>query len=206
MSTSTIAYPPKRLRVSSGSNSSSPLNVKPKFSLDSVKDSAIVKRVISPSSGPRLRKTKSRRSIRTRKSKLDMLDNRHLTSFPLEPPKIGGGSDTESICIVEDYIPQNVQPTKEEEDATGEEPHCMLWPCVGCLKELKVQRRFIRQNTSFACEACMQTSLTSATANVVRIDPCGWEADPYFIMEQGIEWYSTLRKTFRWRWRIKGLI
>jgi hypothetical protein len=31
----------------------------------------------------------------------------------------------------------------------------------------------------------MQTSLTSATANVVRIDPCGWEADPYFIMEQG---------------------
>jgi hypothetical protein len=92
MSTSTIAYPPKRLRVSSGSNSSSPLNVKPKFSLDSVKDSAIVKRVISPSSGPRLRKTKSRRSIRTRKSKLDMLDNRHLTSFPLEPPKIGGAA------------------------------------------------------------------------------------------------------------------
>lgn len=204
MSTSTIAYPPKRLRVSSGSNTSSPLNVKPKFSLDSVKDSAIVKRVISPSSGPRLRKAKSRRSIRTRKSKLDMLDNRHLTSFPLEPPKIGDGSDTESICIVEDYIPQNVQPTKEE-DSSNEEPHCMCWPCFGCLKELKVQRRFIRQNTSFACEACMQTSLTSCT-NVVRIDPCDREAGPYFILEQGIEWYSTLRRTFRWRWRIKGLI
>ncbi|KAA8916934.1 hypothetical protein TRICI_000901 [Trichomonascus ciferrii] len=81
-----------------------------------------------------------------------MLDNRHLTSFPLEPPKIGDGSDTESICIVEDYIPQNVQPTKEE-DSSNEEPHCMCWPCFGCLKELKVQRRFIRQNTSFACEA-----------------------------------------------------
>lgn len=204
MSTGEIAYPPKRLRVLSGSNNS-PLNVKPKFSLDSVKDSAIVKRVISPSSGPRLRKAKSRRSIRTRKSKLDMLDNRHLTSFPLEPPKIGGGSDTESICIVEDYIPPNGQPTKEE-TPQEEEPHCMSWPCVGCLKELRVQRRFIRQNTSFACEVCMQTSLTSTMVSVVRIDPCDKEADPYYIMEQGIEWYSTLRKTFRWRWRIKGLI
>lgn len=203
MSTGEIAYPPKRLRVSSGS-SNSPLNVKPKFSLDSVKDSAIVKRVISPSSGPRLRKAKSRRSIRTRKSKLDMLDNRHLTSFPLDPPKIGGGNDAESICIVEDYIPQTSQATKE--DILKEEPHCMPWPCVGCLKELNVQRRFIRQNVSFACEACMQTSLTSGMSNVVRIDPCDREADPYYIMEQSVEWYSTLRKTFRWRWRIKGLI
>lgn len=190
-------------------------NIKPKHSLDSVKDSAIGKRVISPGSGlPRqLNKAKSLRgrTLRARKSKLDLLDNKHLTSFPLEPPKIGG-SDTESICIVEDYIPEQGPSTEHTAKFDKNSSTNTPWPCVGCLKTLNVQRHFIKQKTSFACEECVQSSppfISSKSSDIIRIEPVykGKEGnEPYYVMEQGIEWYSALRKTLRWRWRFKGLI
>uniref|UniRef100_A0A060T1I4 ARAD1C20834p n=1 Tax=Blastobotrys adeninivorans TaxID=409370 RepID=A0A060T1I4_BLAAD len=156
-------------------------------------------RVVSPLQLPvsPLRRPKSRRTLRPRRSNLDLIDSKHLTFFP-QPRR---SCSCESIRIVDDYIAEPKEPSKETPKVRPKvQEHTTISTCSCCFTELFIHKR----NNAHAvfCDQCQPEG-----PKVVRMDPDAYVSSPYYYVEMDDgEWYTSIRKTFRWRWRIKGLI
>jgi len=198
--------------------------------LDSITAEIIDQNEVSPSPSsplPKLRssarqhrKRMARPALRPVRSKLDLLDSKHFTSFPLEPPV----SDRDSIFIVEDYITSDnidfrsdkveveplltVHSSKKNEAAktTGDR-------CINCCRSMNtIHSIFSGSGTGcyFLCLKCMELDpeITQGFSSVAKIE--GEEAsnfEPYYVLEKmDSDWYIAFRRKFRWRWRLRGLL
>lgn len=70
-------------------------------------------RVRPSASTPALR-TPSKRMLRSKRSRLDLLDNKNLTSFPSPPLRKASNRSLEALNIVDDYFP--VRHETEDDD------------------------------------------------------------------------------------------
>jgi hypothetical protein len=214
-------------------HSSSPI-IKQKYSLDTVNRQGITTN--TPSSTLLLRKRRSRKALRTRQSKLDTLDNTNLTSFPMEPPRSvsindldKGFKDKLSLSIIEDYIPPSPpRPLPPSHNLTlrskislhdfrrdlESNQSTIMKGCDECSEMLYVDKGLLsRSNVEFLCPSCASRNnsrmngglplASISSPNLVRTDI---EDNPYYIHHKGPEWYAGILRTFRWRWRIRGLI
>ncbi|CAN6636427.1 hypothetical protein TRVA0_015S02498 [Trichomonascus vanleenenianus] len=176
------------MRVVSGGNSS-PTPILKRSSIDVAPG--------VPRKGPLIVKKR----VMSRITNLDLLDQRRLTSFP----RIG---EANNMSFVEDYFTEeesikdteSMRSTKESLDIP--EKRSAQHTCGNCSKFLVIDACYKRGDNSFLCMNCAEICPIAASTIIKAQGPEG----VYFVLENNKEWYSTIRKRLRWRWRIKGLI
>lgn len=156
--------------------------------------------------------------LRHRPSKLDLIDHKELTFFPLhsQAPECG----TDPLVFVEDYFVSDSERNKQRTESA-------LKTCTTCFAPLYEFTNFLdsiddapTKYADFACTKCadkVRPKHSSGSSRALRKAQSSYElrsrppqasvsAESQGPTSSRPMWWESLSRKLRWRWRTKGLI
>ncbi|KAG5372178.1 hypothetical protein CJU90_2260 [Yarrowia sp. C11] len=154
--------------------------------------------------------------LRHRPSKLDLIDHKELTFFPLHAQASDCGN-SEPLVFVEDYFVSDYERSRKNPDASVKK-------CTTCFAPLyefssfldSLDKRDACKYSEFVCTKCAHKAFpnrSTALGRSVRKAQSSYELRSRPPLAQSASnsssrpmWWDSLSRKLRWRWRTKGLI
>lgn len=183
---------------------------------DEVNETPRKKRPIETRAPSTLPRRKRSGMLRHRPSKLDLIDHKELTFFPLHATASDCGNN-EPLVFVEDYFVSDYERSRKNPDASVKK-------CTTCFAPLYEFSSFLEsidngacKYSEFVCTKCAHKvfpdRLTDKSRSVrkaqssyeLRSRPALTHGTPATSSSRPM-WWDSLSRKLRWRWRTKGLI
>ncbi|KAG5366949.1 hypothetical protein CJU89_1398 [Yarrowia sp. B02] len=154
--------------------------------------------------------------LRHRPSKLDLIDHKELTFFPLHAQASDCGN-SEPLVFVEDYFVSDYERSRKNPDAAVKK-------CTTCFAPLyefssfleSMDKRDACKYSEFVCTKCAHKAFPDRSSGFnrsVRKAQSSYELRSRPPLAQATStsssrpmWWDSLSRKLRWRWRTKGLI
>lgn len=184
---------------------------------DEINETPRKKRPIEARAPSTLPRRKRSGMLRHRPSKLDLIDHKELTFFPLHAQASDCGN-SEPLVFVEDYFVSDYERSRKNPDAS-------IKKCTTCFAPLyefssfleSMDKRDACKYSEFVCTKCAHKAFPDRSAKFgrsVRKAQSSYELRSSPTMAQSTAgtsssrpmWWDSLSRKLRWRWRTKGLI